>query len=161
MATVISGDGSITRTGGVDTQGTNTNDSAAAGEIGEYVESAVASVNAPTSGQYGDLTSISLTAGDWDVCALAVCSLNGATMTATDGPRLGISTTSGNSSTGLAWGDTLHQSLNPTTGVSTGLTIATKRVTLSGTTTYYLKMLAAYSAGTPVFSGRISARRVR
>ena len=49
--------------------GTNTNDNAVAGNIGEYVFSQVASGAAVvlSSGVAADITSIPLTAGDWDV----------------------------------------------------------------------------------------------
>jgi len=49
--------------------GTTTNDNAAAGQVGEYVSSTItggASV-ALTPGVATNITSISLTAGDWDV----------------------------------------------------------------------------------------------
>jgi len=151
----------ITTTGGIDIIGTNTNDAAAAGYIGEYIESVVGSTSAPTTAQYGDLTSVSLTAGDWDVSAIAYLALNGATMTVDNGPFIGVSSTSGNATTGLVEGDSWAGGPNPTSGVATNFVIPTKRISLAVTTTYYLKMKCAYSAGTPKFYGRLSARRVR
>jgi hypothetical protein len=65
----------ITSTGAA-IAGTNTNDSAAAGYVGEYVSSAVTATNYGATGVWGDLTSISLTAGDWDVTALLGLSEN-------------------------------------------------------------------------------------
>ena len=52
--------------------GTATNDSATAGNVGEYVSSAVTPAYpiTLTSTQYADVTSISLTAGDWDVTGM-------------------------------------------------------------------------------------------
>lgn len=159
MTTVVSGDGTITRTGGVDTQGTNTNDNAAAGQIGEYLESTAAFTNAPTSTQWGDLTSMELSAGDWDVTALCSGYLNGATVTAN--MQVGISTTAGNSSTGLVEGVSSATMRIPTSTENTGGCVPNLRVPLDATTTVYLKVRAYYSAGTPQFAGRISARRIR
>ncbi|MGF6309478.1 hypothetical protein ABIB82_003924 [Bradyrhizobium sp. i1.8.4] len=60
---------SLRRTGGVATQETNTNNNASAGNVGEFISSNVASGSAValTTGTAADVTSISLTAGDWDV----------------------------------------------------------------------------------------------
>ena len=49
--------------------GTTTNDSAQTGKVGEYISATASAVNAPASATWGDLASISLTAGDWDVSA--------------------------------------------------------------------------------------------
>lgn len=141
-------------------KGTTTNDDAAAGNVGEYISSYAggAGTNFPTSSQWGDLTSISLTAGDWSVdCNIDVLA-NGATAT---NESFGISTTSGNSATGLNSGD--NQSSTPLATVTfdgSGV-IPAFRMSLSATTTVYFKYLAVYSAGTPKARGRISARRIR
>lgn len=137
--------------------GTITNDSAAAGEIGEYVESVVGVTSAPTTAQYGDLTSISLTAGDWDISLITLGILNGATCTFM---LAGIGTSAGNNGAGCVYGDTQVTGL-ATSNVNATLVVPPKRVALAASATYYLKMYAAYSAGTPQFQGRISARRVR
>lgn len=128
-----------------------------AGNVGEYVESVVGSTSAPASGAYGDLTSITLTGGDWDLSAIVTGELNGATLTAMSA---GIGLVTGNNGSGLVYGDTAGDFL-PTTANRDGITVPPKRVRLASTTTYYLKMLASYSAGTPKFYGRISARRMR
>jgi predicted nucleic acid-binding protein len=49
---------------------TQTNDSAAAGKVGEFITSniVVGSAVALTTGTAANVTSVSLTAGDWDVC---------------------------------------------------------------------------------------------
>jgi hypothetical protein len=59
----------IAAAGGSAKIGTTTNDDAAAGHIGEYVSSMVPGGTGPalTSGAASNITSISLTAGDWDV----------------------------------------------------------------------------------------------
>lgn len=143
-------------------KGTNTNDSVGAGFIGEFVESINSSgSNAPSSGNYGDITSISLTAGDWDVCGLGWWNASGATWTTA---LIGISTTSGDSATGLVAGSTSGQmNFASTSTIPSTFPVAIPlvRFSLASTTTIYLKMRASYSAGTPVAFGSIRARRVR
>lgn len=141
-------------------KGTATNDSAAAGYIGEYIESVVSAVNYPTSTQYGDATSIALTAGDWDVSADAEIDVNGTTFTELN---LGISVTTGNSSTGLTTGSNtsrLLYSANPATLQRTQMTVPVYRLSLSGSATVYLKYKATYSSSPQIYA-RLSARRVR
>lgn len=148
----------VTPSAGV--KGVSTNTSATAGNVGEYVESKVTTpTNFPgLTTAYGDGTSISLTAGDWDVTALVDATANGATVVVWS---LGISSTSGNSATGLQSGDNFLTVANPSaTGGRSG-TIPSYRVSLSGTTTYYLKLNATYSVATPQYTCRLSARRVQ
>lgn len=147
----------LTNASGVDIKGTNTNDATAQYYVGEYIEGIGTNVSAPTSTQYGDLASIALTAGDWDVSAFISASTAGGTVTVFAG---GIGTATGNSSTGLVSGDTYSEAA-PNSVSLVPITIPPKRISLAGSATYYLKMSATYSAGTPKFYGRISARRVR
>lgn len=150
----------VTHTGGVDIQGTDTNDSASAGFVGEYIESVVSAVTAPTSGNFGDLTSISLTAGDWDVTALAYVAIGAGAWQLI---QIGISTTPGNSTAGLVAGSNRlldSWASSATTPTEQSLTIAAYRVSLSATTTIYFKFESTYVVA-PTFFGRISARRVR
>jgi hypothetical protein len=139
--------------------GTATNDNAAAGRIGEYVSSTASGVTL-TDSTYIDVTSISLTAGDWDVVANLSATPPAAGITSA---RIGISTTSGNSATGLTNGDTQITWNMVTTATSvTGKSIAPVRASLSATTTYYLKGYAqSTGAGNATGAGRISARRIR
>ncbi len=140
-------------------KGTSTNDSAAAGFVGEYVSSAVTSVNFPTSTQFGDLTSITLpNGGDWDVSLNAFIFYNGATVTSYN---FGISTTTGNSSTGLAIGDNETQDVSGAGATQQSRSIPAWRLSISGTTIVYAKFSANYSVATPQGYGRLSARRVR
>lgn len=143
--------------------GTNTNNSAAAGVVGEYIASTTTSTtNVAASGTYDDLLSISLTAGDWDVSGLIYFTNNGATWSQA---RMAITATSGNSATGLDFGINGNIWVFASTSVvltDLTLTMPVFRVSLSGTTTYYLKRFASFSIGTPQSAGgRISARRVR
>lgn len=139
--------------------GTATNDSALVGMVGEYIDSSPGVTNCPTSGQNGDLGSISLTAGDWDVYAGVTFKLNGAT--ASGNFNGGISTTSGNSFSGMVESKNWFISAPPTTIGDQSGSVSAYRVSLSATTTHYLKFSCNYSAGTPRALGHISARRVR
>ncbi len=145
--------------GAVSIQGTATNNSASAGYVGEYVESVISSpTNFPSTGTFGDLTSITLTAGDWDVTAMMDATKNGATTTEIGA---GISSTSGNSGTGLVAGINFMRSAGPTAVNRDGVTVASYRASLSGTVTHYLKYTADFSVATPQATGRLSARRMR
>lgn len=139
--------------------GTNTNNSAAAGKVGEYISSVVGITALPATDTYGDLASISLTAGDWDMSANGVSDGNAAGgYTRSD---LGVSTTSGNSTTGLVMGDTLMASNSPPAN-HCQLCLSGIRISLASTTTVYLKMRATFTSGSPTFRGaRLSARRIR
>ncbi len=143
-------------------KGTTTNDSAAAGYIGEYISSSAAnSAVSMTTGSNFDMTSISLTAGDWDVegnVAIAVGA--GATVSVFRG---WISTTSATFPTppnagamfDLVFGSAVMET--PTQAMPVGRI----RISLSGTTTVYLSSRASFSGGTVTGGGFIGARRVR
>lgn len=138
--------------------GVSNGSSAATGVVGEYVTSFQTLVNAPATGVYGDLTSIALTAGDWDVFCQGEIKLNGATATEVD---YGVSVTAGNNTTGLVSGDNFFSPPLPTSTANTIMAIPIYLVNVSSSTTVYFKMFAVYSAGNPQFRGRISARRRR
>ncbi len=140
--------------------GTTTNDSASAGFIGEYIESVVSTFgNCTTSTQFGNITSISLTGGDWDITGQVKFTLNGATANA---DFIGaVSINSGNTTTDHVSGSNTQDSLPPTATNNNGVTISSYRLSLSGATTVYLKGRAGYSAGTPQMLGTIRARRLR
>lgn len=148
--------------GGVAIIGSGDNSNASAGFVGEYVESVYANVNLPASGSYGDATSISLTAGDWDVVHVSAHGRNTALMTQYSDTRIGISTNAGGTSAGLVFGSNFLEVSDGTTGLdNVTMTVPSYRIRLSATTTVYAKFQASYTAGQPVASGRISARRVR
>lgn len=138
---------------------------ACAGCLGEYIESVVADVNSPTTGQYGDLTSISLTPGDWDVAVVAYLDRNGATYTVDGAFQIGISTVSGNTNAGTTLGDNILYFVNQTGSLSmssSSSSVSNYRMNLTTTKTVYAKYRAEYTAGGPPrWSGRLSARRIR
>jgi len=155
-------DGSISFRNNADTSnasitGTTTNDDAVAGGIGEFVESAILGGSAVSlsTGSTGNVTSISLTAGDWDVQGMVTISWTGATVTGAYG---GFYT----NGTGVA-NDAIAYSGITGTGVTGGttLSITRRRYSLSGTTSVYLNANCQFSAGTASAYGTINARRVR
>lgn len=147
--------------GGV--KGTQTNDSAATGYVGEYVEATQTTLaNFPATGNYGDLGSITLTPGDWDINYTLVGDRNGASWTVVD---MGIGTVAGNDSTGATVLG-ITRGLWALAAAGTGqddvtITLPRYRVSLSATTTYYAKVRATYTVAAARYGGAISARRVR
>ena len=141
-------------------RGTTTSDDAASGNIGEYVASDASSAF-PSSGSVGNLTSISLTAGDWDV-SVSCRAIGIATCSVTD-VFMGASTNSGNTFTGLTrYTSTEWAPSSAATGVFTfPLSKSSIRFSLASTTTVYFKVFATYTTATPNVDGAITARRVR
>lgn len=149
---------SLTPADGFPIGSTDTNDDASAGQIGEYVSSLVATGSAVslTTATAANVTSISLTAGDWDVEAGLNINFGSATTTASSG---GISATSATLPTDGSEAS-LGTILTTTTTVA-GRSIQRKRVSVSTTTTIYLVASATFSAGTAAAWGTLNARRVR
>ncbi len=139
--------------------GTQTNDTPTAGNVGEYISSAVV-VNSsfPATTVWGDAAAISLTAGDWDVTGVVYMTINGATMIYS---AIGISQAAGSSATGLQLGTNWLFFLPPTTTSDTSSSIPAYRQLLASPTTIYLKILASYSVADPKYECRLTARRVR
>ncbi len=147
-------------TSGKGIAGTTTNDNAAAGVVGEYVNAtlAVASGTSLTSGAGKNITSISLTAGDWDVWGrVGVYNATAATWTYLYGA---ISTTSGSFGTE-------DYAVDKPDGASVALAnfmfvVPQQRISLASTTTIYLVCSPGFVGGTGVIGfGSISARRRR
>jgi hypothetical protein len=154
--------------------GTATNDSAAAGYIGEFKQNKRTSATpAITTTTYVSIdtgnvvendsgeTGISLTAGDWDISGTAKFTTTGSVSITS--LILFIGTAKNNSSTGLDENENYFESQLPFTsgGEQTAMT-PTWRVSISSTTTYYLKCRVIHSGGTSVTAtGSIRARRVR
>jgi len=141
--------------------GSSVPDNALAGNVGEFVSSVVGATSLTTSGHYGDITTISLTPGDWDVTAFGVFSLNGGT--STGNAFIFLSTLSGDDGTEV---NTTLQTVLVTTGQANGTlaftySIPSYRFELRTTTTYRLKAAGNYTGGPPTVSGRLTARRIR
>ncbi len=143
--------------------GSTTNDSAAAGSVGEYVSATLASGSATalTTGVAKTVTSISLTAGDWDISGNVHYSGNSAT---TVGYTYSSLNTVTNTDSGTL-GQFVKRFFNSVAPFGTIDNIVEPippiRVSLSGTTTYYLIADAGFSTNTMAAYGIIHARRVR
>ncbi len=147
----------LTPTGGI--KGVSTNTNATTGNVGEYIESVISTAtNVPgNSGDWSDMTSITLGAGDWDISLVYENVPNSSTQTLSD---IGMSTTTGNSATGLVKGS--NYIIIALSNVSDrGAAIPSWRQSLSGSTIVYAKLKATYTIGTPQYQCRLSARRVQ
>lgn len=130
----------------------------ASGNIGEKFETVqTVATNFPTTSQYGDLGSFTLTPGEWDISLLVVASLNGSVTTAT---ACAIGLAAGNSSTGVTSGTTQSGFLPPTAASNSSGAVPGYVVNISVNTTYYAKVFAIYSAGNPQYVGRMTAKRI-
>lgn len=155
--------GSLSRSGGggIPVEGTNTNDSAAAGYKGEVISSNIASASAVslTTATTANVTSVSLTAGDWLVCGSTYFVTNAATVVSV--VAAGISITSATfpttPSTSIGYG----QWLGSSTGVAPATPSGCFRQILSGTTTVYLVMNATFITNTLAVYGTLQAWRTR
>lgn len=152
-------------TGGVILGGTGTNDSAAAGKVGEYIESVIASGSAVglTSTTPANMTSISLTAGDWDVdCVFQFTGAAATTVTYLIGS---ISTTSATLDSTAGRRSSLQENavtaFNNIDGAIITISIPALRFSLSGTTTLYAVAQALFGTSTCSVFGILRARRVR
>jgi hypothetical protein len=144
---------------GIGIVGTTTNDNATNGNVGEYVQSAGTSTKGSmsTTNTFSNITSISLTAGDWDIYGTTLFDNNGATIT---NLAAAISTYSGDTRTDHV--DALNVLyISPGGLTNMGATTIYYRLSLASTTTVYLKAEANYSVSTPKQAGWLRARRVR
>lgn len=142
--------------------GTSTNDSAAAGYIGELIESEVlvGSAVSLSTGTDTNVTSISLTAGDWDVWGNVTTS-SGAT-TVLSRVVAWINTVSATQPTKPGKGAFSRVGdFNFTAGSDITLFAGQRRVSISGTTTVYLGTSMAFTTSTMAAYGYLGARRAR
>lgn len=138
---------------------TATNDNASAGKAGEYAESIilVGAAVSLTTGTNANITSLSLTAGDWDVDGAVFILPAAATATAFNAS---VSLTSATQETPPNQGSRLINRGTFPTGGSTGGPVGTRRLSLNATTTVYLVLNADFG-GTCSGYGALRARRVR
>ena len=144
--------------------GTATNDDAAAGNVGEYVSATlgVGSELSLTTATVINVTSISLTAGDWDVAGTVQVGNANANPVFTS-VQGGASTTSATlPSVEKTFAMSFHEATSdPAANVDSSWVIPTQRFSLATTTTVYLVGKVAFSVGTLSIYGSIRARRVR
>lgn len=156
----IAGNGNTTFGSTNSIVGTATNNNAVAGNIGEEVNSLVSTyTNYTTTATYQNITSITLTAGDWDLSAFFTFSANGATLTTTTDALFVISTTTA-SAAGAIEGQNIAYVTQAAPARLSG-TITPYRVSLSATTTFYLNTQSTFTLGNPQFVGGLRARRMR
>lgn len=150
----------VTLTGGI--QGKADGSRAASGIVGEVIESKVPNLfvlsiasNTPTN-----VTSISLTAGDWEVSGGIIMPGSGITSPTSANYTGSISPTSG---THLADGTqvTNTEPTKTTTDSYVSISLPPRTISLTATTTYYLVASRVFSAGTCWAGGYLHARRVR
>lgn len=150
--------GAISRSGngGIPVQGTNTNDSAAAGDVGEIIESSIPSGSAValTTGVSANVTSISLTAGDWDVWGNVISASSG-TITLAFAAIHTVSATLPTPPNGGGYTNWIGS-----TGSNVALDSGQMRISLSATTTIYLVTFMTFTSTVSAY-GYIGARRVR
>lgn len=157
--TTLSSTGNFTpsQTNGI--VGTTTNNNANTGSVGEYVTNTATTV-AISNSTATNVTSISLTAGDWDVTGQLQS--NPAGTTTQSDVVTGISMTSGAFAT-LASGFNNQNSLpvNVAAGIAVNISAPITRISLSATTTVFLIGFVSYATSTLTVDGFIRARRVR
>lgn len=142
--------------------GTTTDDNAAAGEIGEYIASIVGSGSAValTTNVAANITSIALTAGDWDVWANA--RFTGQAATAVTVLGAGINTVSAAlSATPAQIAQSFHNGQTPFASTNLSLPVGAARFSLSAPATIYLVGQCSFSGGTLSAFGALQARRRR
>lgn len=150
-------------TSGLQFLGTTTNNSATAGNVGEYISGIQSTyTNYTTTVTYQNITSIALTAGDWDIWAFATFSSNAATITAAGNAIFVISTTTASAAGSTEGKNISYVPQAALLGTSfESILIPPYQISISGTTTYYLNTQAAFTIGNPQFVGTIIARRRR
>ena len=138
-----------------------TNDSAAASKLGQYISSSVlvGSSVSLTSTVAANVTSISLTAGDWDVAATVI--YNPAAGTTTTFKQWGISQTSATQPTLGAENNGGFSTQAWAAGTTDSFTAGPMRISLASTTTVYLVAQATFAVDTNSVYGFIGARRPR
>lgn len=148
-------------------KGTATNDSAAAGYIGELISASATGVGSLTTATMKNITSVTLTAGDWDLSAnfSVQASGSGSSFTGNTANELAISTTTASTAGTTVGYDRLpwvwNATFAPTALFVYSCGISPVRVSITGSTTYYLNASVTFTSNSPFLNGSMSARRVR
>lgn len=155
--TTLAATGLITPTSTIGIAGTAAANNPAAGSVGEYVTASRLTDLALTNAVITNVTSISLTAGDWDVEGWGSFVPTGGAGSYLVGVSLSASSFS------IATFDGFCQLSGPTMTSLTGCVLSTgsTRISIASTTTVYLNVSASYSTGTCAGQATIRARRVR
>ncbi len=153
------GNGGVTVAAFGQIPGTTTNDSAAAGDCGEYSTATQGSDQPLVSNTALNVITLSLTAGDWDVEGNVYFALAAAT-TAT-GFSAWVSTTSATSPGGTLQVSYFTIPVGAAAGNALSLVSPVVRISLSGTTTVYVSCASTFAVSTMTAKGSIRARRIR
>jgi hypothetical protein len=149
----------VTNVNGTKIRGTTTNDSAAAGFVGEYVETIQSTIVSTTgTGVWRDIANVALTAGEWDVRGCVYIEVSGASLTRA---FVTIGTASGNNATGATISESYFEIDPPTSSGDRSFCFTPLRRSISGSQSYYLKCQGTYTVSDIDCRGFISARRVR
>lgn len=142
--------------------GTATSDSANTGNLGEYV---IADVTAPgtsrTTTVPANVTSISLTAGDWDVAGVVGYSGGGTTQVAGVVQSISLTSATQDMTLGHATGQVYGNQTIFAANIENRLPVGPVRVSVSTTTTVYLVSTPTFTVNVLSSFGTIRARRVR
>jgi hypothetical protein len=155
----------IAPAGNLIANGTVTNDSATTGQIGEDLNVKVAAGSAVSlsTGAATNITSQSLTAGDWSCGGNVNFSLTSATQVSTSPNEAQIVAGSGGGAF-TADGTEVYSGADVSlTGISSkdSITLPQKRVSIASTTTVYLVGAATFTAGSIGGYGSMDCRRLR
>lgn len=142
--------------------GTATNDNAAAGSVGELLEATLVSGSATSlvSATAKDITTVSLTAGDWDVSAIAYFQPT-ATTSMTAWTSSISATTNTLDTTPGRWGQWAGPAQVDANAIAKSQAAGPYRISLASTTTLRLVAFSVFTASTLTCYGYIRARRIR
>jgi len=142
--------------------GTTTNNNAGTGYVGEFVESniPVASSVGITTNTDSNITSISLTAGDWEIFGNVGVSAGNAS-TSLNYFYGWVSATSATQPNLSRLASQIYPPLTGFNAITPCLTTPSIRVSLASTTTIYLSVKAVFTVSTCSAFGTIIARRMR
>lgn len=148
-------------TSGVAIVGVSTNSNAATGEVGEYRSSSIlaGSAVALTSGVTANITSVPLTAGDWEISSTVAFAPNAATTSTSS--NAGISTTSATLPTAGAENNLAAINTSFAAGQNAVLSVGVMRLKLAAPTTVYLVAASIFAVNTMSAYGFIGATRAR
>lgn len=142
--------------------GTTTSDSALAGQVGEYISSTLpfGTPVTMTTATTANITSISLTAGDWDVWGNVATIPAGSTLTNSVGGSVSlVSATLPTAPNG--GGSAFVYTGNTIAGANMVLPVGMTRLSLASTTTVFLVANMQFNTSTLSSYGFIGARRAR
>jgi hypothetical protein len=146
--------------GGGGSTAMTTNDAAAAGYVGETITSTVLTGSAVSlaTTTAKTVTSVSLTAGEWNVCGNVLYTNGGTTTTTVSAAAFNTTTDTLPTAPANGWSEWGGATL---TGPSISHTVGCHRVSTASTISYFLVTRATFATSTSTAYGSISARRVR